>query len=165
MKPFDNKLVRQAINYALNPHVMLKHIYDGHGAVVNGPLGSNWIGFDPQRQRGLRSGRRSVEQGRHQSRVGAAGVRHLLGQGRRQRRQAAVTTPAAMAATPISKNTFVPAVPSASTTTIRNSTSSSTRSNAPAITRSASRFSIKPAAFSWQTYRSRRFISSRSFTV
>jgi peptide/nickel transport system substrate-binding protein len=51
MKPFDNKLLRQAINYALDPHVMLKHIYDGHGAVVNGPLGSNWVGFDPKIKR------------------------------------------------------------------------------------------------------------------
>ena len=51
LKPFDNKLVRQAINYALDPHVMLKHIYDGHGAVVNGPLGSNWVGFDPKIKR------------------------------------------------------------------------------------------------------------------
>jgi peptide/nickel transport system substrate-binding protein len=50
-KPFDNKLVRQAINYALDPHVMLKHIYDGNGAVVNGPLGSNWVGFDPKIKR------------------------------------------------------------------------------------------------------------------
>ena len=51
LKPFDNKLVRQAINYALEPHVMLKHIYDGNGAVVNGPLGSNWVGFDPKIKR------------------------------------------------------------------------------------------------------------------
>jgi peptide/nickel transport system substrate-binding protein len=51
LKPFDNKLVRQAINYALDPYVMLKHIYDGHGAVVNGPLGSNWVGFDPKIKR------------------------------------------------------------------------------------------------------------------
>ena len=51
LKPFDNKLLRQAINYALDPHVMLKHIYDGHGAVVNGPLGSNWVGFDPKIKR------------------------------------------------------------------------------------------------------------------
>lgn len=50
-KPFDNKLVRQAINYALDPHVMLKHIYDSQGAVVNGPLGSNWVGFDPKIKR------------------------------------------------------------------------------------------------------------------
>lgn len=51
IKPFDNKLLRQAINYALDPHVMLKHIFDGHGAVVNGPLGSNWVGFDPKIKR------------------------------------------------------------------------------------------------------------------
>lgn len=50
-KPFDNKLVRQAINYALDPYVMLKHIYDGNGAVVNGPLGSNWVGYDPKIKR------------------------------------------------------------------------------------------------------------------
>jgi peptide/nickel transport system substrate-binding protein len=50
-KPFDNRLVRQAINYALDPYVMLKHIYDGNGAVVNGPLGSNWVGFDPKIKR------------------------------------------------------------------------------------------------------------------
>lgn len=41
LKPFDNKIMRQAINYALDPYVKLKHIYDGNGAVVNGPLGSN----------------------------------------------------------------------------------------------------------------------------
>ena len=51
LKPFDDKLVRQAVNYALDPHVMLKHIYDGNGAVVNGPLGSNWVGFDPNIKR------------------------------------------------------------------------------------------------------------------
>jgi len=51
LKPFDNKLVRQAINYALDPHVMLKHIYDGNGAVVDGPLGSNWVGYDPKIKR------------------------------------------------------------------------------------------------------------------
>ena len=51
LKPFDNKLLRQAINYALDPHVMLKHIYDNQGAVVNGPLGSNWVGFDPKIKR------------------------------------------------------------------------------------------------------------------
>jgi len=43
--------VRQAINYALDPYVMLKHIYDGHGAVVDGPLGSNWVGYDPKIKR------------------------------------------------------------------------------------------------------------------
>ncbi len=50
-KPFDNKLVRQAINYALDPYAMLKHIYEGNGAVVDGPLGSNWVGYDPKIKR------------------------------------------------------------------------------------------------------------------
>ena len=50
-KPFDNKLVRQAINHALDPYVMLKHIYDGNGAVVDGPLGTNWVGYDPNIKR------------------------------------------------------------------------------------------------------------------
>ncbi|HEX2230342.1 MAG TPA: ABC transporter substrate-binding protein, partial [Candidatus Binatia bacterium] len=46
-KPFDNKLVRQAINYAVDPYVMIKHIFDGNGTVLNGPLASNMIGYDP----------------------------------------------------------------------------------------------------------------------
>ncbi|HSK28496.1 MAG TPA: ABC transporter substrate-binding protein, partial [Candidatus Limnocylindria bacterium] len=47
-KPFDNKLVRQAINHAVDPAVIIKHIYEGNGYVMNGPLGSNVIGFDPK---------------------------------------------------------------------------------------------------------------------
>jgi peptide/nickel transport system substrate-binding protein len=50
-KPFDNKLVRQAINYAVDPNVIIKHIYEGNGYVMNGPLGSNVIGFDPKMKR------------------------------------------------------------------------------------------------------------------
>ena len=50
-KPFDNKLVRQAINYAVDPAVIIKHIYEGNGYVMNGPLGSNVIGFDPKIKR------------------------------------------------------------------------------------------------------------------
>jgi peptide/nickel transport system substrate-binding protein len=50
-KPFDNKLVRQAINYAVDPTVIIKHIYEGNGFVMNGPLGSNVIGFDPKMKR------------------------------------------------------------------------------------------------------------------
>jgi peptide/nickel transport system substrate-binding protein len=46
-KPFDNKLVRQAINYGIDPSVMIKHIFDGNGTVLNGPLASNMIGHDP----------------------------------------------------------------------------------------------------------------------
>lgn len=50
-KPFDNKLVRQAINYAIDPAVIIKHIYEGNGYVMNGPMGSNVIGFDPKIKR------------------------------------------------------------------------------------------------------------------
>ena len=50
-KPFDNKLVRQALNYAIDPNVIIKHIYEGNGYVMNGPTGSNVIGFDPKMKR------------------------------------------------------------------------------------------------------------------
>ncbi|HVO96106.1 MAG TPA: ABC transporter substrate-binding protein, partial [Terriglobales bacterium] len=50
-KPFDNKLVRQAINYCVDPTQIIKHIYEGNGYVMNGPLGSNVIGFDPKMKR------------------------------------------------------------------------------------------------------------------
>src|SRR6185436_2827291 len=50
-KPFDNKLVRQAFNYAVDPTVIIKHIYEGNGYLMNGPMGSNVIGFDPKIKR------------------------------------------------------------------------------------------------------------------
>jgi peptide/nickel transport system substrate-binding protein len=50
-KPFDNKLLRQAINYAVDPSVIIKHIYEGNGYLMNGPLGSNVIGYDPKIKR------------------------------------------------------------------------------------------------------------------
>jgi peptide/nickel transport system substrate-binding protein len=50
-KPFDNKFVRQAINYAIDPSIIIKHIYEGNGYIMNGPLGSNVIGFDPKIKR------------------------------------------------------------------------------------------------------------------
>ncbi|MGH7817313.1 MAG: ABC transporter substrate-binding protein [Candidatus Binatia bacterium] len=50
-KPFDNKLVRQAFNYSMEPSVILKHIFEGNGYVLNGPLSSNMIGFDPNIKR------------------------------------------------------------------------------------------------------------------
>jgi peptide/nickel transport system substrate-binding protein len=50
-KPFDNKWLRQAINYAVDPSVIIKHIYEGNGYVMNGPLGSNVIGYDPKIKR------------------------------------------------------------------------------------------------------------------
>jgi len=50
-KPFDNKLVRQAFNYSVDPSAILKHIFEGNGYVLNGPLSSNMIGFDPNVKR------------------------------------------------------------------------------------------------------------------
>lgn len=40
-KPFDNKLVRQAFNHSIDPQVILKHIFEGNGYPLNGPLASN----------------------------------------------------------------------------------------------------------------------------
>jgi peptide/nickel transport system substrate-binding protein len=50
-KPFDNKLIRQAFNYAIDPAAIIKHIYEGNGFVMNGPVGSNVIGYDPKVKR------------------------------------------------------------------------------------------------------------------
>ncbi|MGH7825738.1 MAG: ABC transporter substrate-binding protein [Candidatus Binatia bacterium] len=50
-KPFDNKLVRQALNYGIDPSVIIKHIYEGNGYVMDGPLASNVIGSDPKIKR------------------------------------------------------------------------------------------------------------------
>ena len=46
-KPFDNKLVRQAINHSVDPVAIMKHIFDGNGDPLNGPLNHNMIGYDP----------------------------------------------------------------------------------------------------------------------
>jgi peptide/nickel transport system substrate-binding protein len=50
-KPFDNKLVRQAVNYAVDPHAIMKHVFEGNGDVLNGPLNFNMIGYDPNVRR------------------------------------------------------------------------------------------------------------------
>jgi len=50
-KPFDNKLVRQAISHAIDPAVIMKHIFSGSGEVLNGPVASNMTGFDPAMKR------------------------------------------------------------------------------------------------------------------
>src|SRR5918999_1585832 len=50
-KPFDNKLVRQAYNYAIDPSVIIKHVYEGNGYVMDGPVASNVIGADPKIKR------------------------------------------------------------------------------------------------------------------
>jgi peptide/nickel transport system substrate-binding protein len=50
-KPFENKLVRQAISYAVDPGVIMKHIFDGNGLALNGPLAPNMVGYDPKVKR------------------------------------------------------------------------------------------------------------------
>ena len=50
-KPFDNKSVRQAFNHAVDPTAVIKYIYEGNGYVMNGPVGSNVIGYDPKVKR------------------------------------------------------------------------------------------------------------------
>jgi len=50
-KPFDNKLVRQALNYGVDPTAVIKYIYEGNGYVMNGPVGSKVIGYDPKVKR------------------------------------------------------------------------------------------------------------------
>ncbi len=50
-KPFDNKLVRQAANYSVDARAIVKNIFEGGGFVLNGPLGPNVIGYDPNHKR------------------------------------------------------------------------------------------------------------------
>ena len=50
-KPFDNKLVRQAVNYSVDAHSIVKNIFDGIGYPVDGPVGRNVIGADPKLKR------------------------------------------------------------------------------------------------------------------
>ena len=50
-KPFDNKLVRQAVNYSVDAPAIVKNIFDGIGYPLNGPVGSNVIGVDPKHKR------------------------------------------------------------------------------------------------------------------
>ena len=51
MKPFDNKLVRQAVNYSVDAPAIVKNIFDGIGYPLNGPVGANVIGADPKLKR------------------------------------------------------------------------------------------------------------------
>jgi ABC-type transport system substrate-binding protein len=50
-KPFDNKLVRQAVNYSIDAPSIVKNIFDGIGYPINGPVGPNVIGADPKLKR------------------------------------------------------------------------------------------------------------------
>jgi peptide/nickel transport system substrate-binding protein len=50
-KPFDNRLVRQAVNYSVDAPAIIKNIFDGIGYAINGPVGSNVLGADPKLKR------------------------------------------------------------------------------------------------------------------
>jgi len=50
-KPWDNKLVRQAANYAVDAPAIVRNIFDGIGYPCNGPVGANVIGADPKLKR------------------------------------------------------------------------------------------------------------------
>ncbi|HPE65576.1 MAG TPA: glutathione ABC transporter substrate-binding protein [Synergistales bacterium] len=50
IKPFDNKLVRRAMNYAVDKQAIVDAIYFGFGAPARGPLSPVIWGFDPKRE-------------------------------------------------------------------------------------------------------------------
>jgi peptide/nickel transport system substrate-binding protein len=50
-KPFDNKLVRQAVNLSVDAPAIVKNIFDGIGYPVDGPVGPHVIGADPKLKR------------------------------------------------------------------------------------------------------------------
>ncbi len=50
-KPFDNKLVRQAVNYSVDAAAIVKNIFDGLGYPTPGPVGANVVGADARHKR------------------------------------------------------------------------------------------------------------------
>lgn len=50
-KPWDNKFVRQAANYSVDPYPIVKNIFDGAGFVLEGAGGPHTIGYDPKSKR------------------------------------------------------------------------------------------------------------------
>jgi len=50
-KPFDNKLVRQAVNYSVDAGSIIRNIFDGIGYAIDGPVGANVLGADPKLKR------------------------------------------------------------------------------------------------------------------
>ncbi len=50
-KPFDNKLVRQAVNYSVDAQAIVKNIFDGLGYPTPGPVGAQVVGADPRLKR------------------------------------------------------------------------------------------------------------------
>lgn len=46
-KPFNNQLVRQALNYAVNKQAIVKNLWDGQATVLNGPIFPGAFGYNP----------------------------------------------------------------------------------------------------------------------
>lgn len=46
-KPFDNKLVRQAFNYAVDQEAIIKYVHEDQAYPLNGTLGPQMFGYDP----------------------------------------------------------------------------------------------------------------------
>ena len=51
LKPWDNKLVRQAANYSVDTRSIVKNIFDGNGFELDGPVGPHVVGYDPNWKR------------------------------------------------------------------------------------------------------------------
>jgi peptide/nickel transport system substrate-binding protein len=50
-KPFDNKLVRQAVSYCVDASAIVRNIFDGIAYPIDGPVGSHVLGADPKLKR------------------------------------------------------------------------------------------------------------------
>ena len=60
-KPFDNKLVRQAVNYSVDAPAIVKNIFDGLGYPTPGPVGAQVVGADPRLKRYLYDPKKAKE--------------------------------------------------------------------------------------------------------
>jgi peptide/nickel transport system substrate-binding protein len=49
-KPWDNKLVRQAVAYAIDRDAIIKSLLQGYAEPLDGPVGPGQIGYDPNLQ-------------------------------------------------------------------------------------------------------------------
>jgi peptide/nickel transport system substrate-binding protein len=49
-KPWDNKLVRQAVAYAIDRDAIIKNVFQGYAERLDGPLGPGQFGYDPNIQ-------------------------------------------------------------------------------------------------------------------
>ncbi|WP_100010226.1 glutathione ABC transporter substrate-binding protein [Lentibacillus sediminis] len=47
-EPFDDKLVRQAVNHAIDMDALIEHVYNGVGIPAEGPIGPAVFGHDPE---------------------------------------------------------------------------------------------------------------------